>query len=32
MTTRTAALCYLPTVGLWSVVRAIRYYHHNPRG
>lgn len=32
MTTRTAALCYLPTVGLWSVVRAIAYYHAHPRG
>jgi hypothetical protein len=32
MTTRTAALCYLPTVGLWSAVRAVRYYLTNPRG
>lgn len=32
MTTRTAALFYLPTLGLLSVARAISYYHHNPKG
>jgi hypothetical protein len=32
MTTRHAALIYLPTVGLWSAVQAVRYYHRNPKG
>jgi hypothetical protein len=32
MTTRTVALCYLPTVGLWSAVRAFKFYRHHPRG
>lgn len=32
MTTRTAALCYLPTVGLWSAVRAVKFYRLNQKG
>lgn len=32
MTTRTFALAYLPTIGLWSLVQAARYYHRNPKG
>jgi hypothetical protein len=30
MTTRTAALAYLPTVGLWSIVQGVRFYRRHP--
>jgi len=32
MTTRRCALAYLPTVGLWSIVRAIKFYNRNRKG
>lgn len=32
VTTRTVASVYLPTVGLLSVVQAVRFYIRNPKG
>lgn len=32
MTTRTAALAYLPTIGLLTAVQGIRFYVRNPKG
>jgi hypothetical protein len=32
MTTRKVALAYLPTVGLWSLIRAVQFYRLHPNG
>lgn len=32
MSLRLVALAYLPTIGVWSVARAMRFYRRHPNG
>jgi hypothetical protein len=32
MSLRLIVLAYLPTIGVWSIVRAARFYRRHPNG